>query len=461
MAHIVPVILCGGSGTRLWPVSRQRFPKQFHDIGGEFTLVQETARRALTASRATNFLSVTQDVLRETLASQIGALALPARHHMLLEPSGRNTAAAIAFAALYVERHLDGGILWVLPSDHVINDEVALSQALETAVAAARAGRLVTFGIRPDRPEPGLGYIRTGAPLPRISAAHDVEEFVEKPTMAVAAQYVDSGNYLWNSGMFVMDARTFLTALRRHAPAIETATRQAFATAAIADDICTVQADMYGAIPAAPIDKAVMEKEQAIAVVPCDLGWSDVGSWQSLWDISPKDPDGNVCIGDVMVAGSAHSYFRSKGRLLAAAGVENLAVIDTGDAILVANLHDHQSIRELVSNLQQHARPEAQAPLRHDFAWGSREPLREAPGYALHEFILKPLATLQVPGDWGGQSTQWTAVSGSVSILVAGQRHRLTAGATATAAAGQAVVIEAGSQPVTLLAITVDPGWQG
>ncbi|MHA1566992.1 MAG: mannose-1-phosphate guanylyltransferase, partial [Alphaproteobacteria bacterium] len=284
MAQIVPVILCGGSGTRLWPASRQADPKQFHNMGGNHTLVQETARRALAVSGADNLLSVTHDSLRETLATQIEALGLPARHHILLEPSARNTAAAIAYAALYVEQHFGGGILWVLPSDHVIKDQAALSQALNTAVAAAQTSRLVTFGIRPDRPEPGLGYIRTGAPLSQIPSAHNVEEFVEKPSMAVAVQYVASGKYLWNSGMFVMDAATFLAALRRHAPAIDTATRQAFATATIDQDVCSLEADAYGAIPSAPVDKAVMEKDQGIAVVPCDLGWSDVGSWQSLWD---------------------------------------------------------------------------------------------------------------------------------------------------------------------------------
>ena len=426
-------------------------------MGGAHTLVQETARRALAASSAVNLLSVTQASLHETLATQIDALALPARHHILLEPSARNTAAAIAFAALYVEQQLGGGILWVLPSDHIIKDQPALYQALKTAVAAAQTGRLVTFGIRPDRPEPGLGYIRTGAPLSQIAAAHNVEEFVEKPSMEVAIQYVASGKYLWNSGMFVMDAATFLAALRRHAPAIHTATRHAFATATMGRDVCSLRADTYGAIPSAPVDKAVMEKDQGIAVVPCNLGWSDVGSWQSLWDISPKDGKGNVSIGDVLLSGTTNSYLRSQRRLIAVAGVDNVAVIETGDAILVAGLDAHQSIRDLATILQKEQRAEAKAHLINHFSWGSREVLKADTGYALQELNLKPDATLQVPTDWWADPAQLTVVSGQVSIVVDDRTHTVAVGAMLTVHTGQTVTIEAGDQAATLLALVIAP----
>ncbi len=461
MARIVPVILCGGSGTRLWPISRQSFPKQFHDIGGGHTLVQETARRALAISHGADFLSVTHDSLSEVLSSQLDAMALSARHHMLLEPSARNTAAAIAFAALYVERHLDGGILWALPSDHVINNEVALAKALATAVATARTGRLVTFGIRPDRPEPGLGYIRTGAPLKQIDAAHQVDRFVEKPSLELATEYVASGDYLWNSGMFVMDAGTFLAALRRHAPEIEVATRKAFETVAIDQNVCRLEAAAYGAIPSAPVDKAVMEKERDIAVVPCDLGWSDVGSWQSLWDISPKDADGNVSAGDVLISGATNSYFRSERRLVAAAGVDNLVVIETADAVLVAGLDAHQPIRDLAAVMQQQSRSETQNPLRQEFSWGALERLKDDPGYTLDELVLKPLGTLKVPHEWCERPTQWTVAAGTASITVDGQAHQLTGGDSVAVTTGQQIEIAAGPQAVTLFVLSYSPAAQG
>ncbi len=457
MAQIVPVILCGGSGTRLWPASRQNDPKQFHNMGGRRTLVQETAHRALAASGAVNLLSVTQDRLRETLATQIDALALPARHHILLEPSARNTAAAIAFAALYVEQHLGGGIMWVLPSDHVIKNEAALSQALKTAVATAQTGRLVTFGIHPDRPEPGLGYIRAGAPLSQNTGAHVVEEFVEKPSMEVAVQYVASGKYLWNSGMFVMDAATFLAALRRHAPQIDSATRHAFATAALDGDICSLQAEAYGAIPSAPVDKAVMEKDRGIAVVPCDLGWSDVGSWQSLWEISPKQTAGNVSIGDVVQSGTSNSYLHAHSRLVAVAGIDNVAVIETADAVLVAGLDAHQSIRDLVAILQQQDRAETKAHRQGHFGWGSRERLRAEPGYTLDELILKAAASFPAPASWWPGPTQLTIVSGRASIQIDDETHDLAAGEALTLQPGPAVTITAGPQSVTLLALTIEP----
>ena len=348
---IIPVILCGGSGTRLWPASREQHPKQFLQLVDDYSLLQNTMLRALRVSGATadKLVTVTLGALSDKVRQQLAALDPAATKHILCEPSARNTAAAVAYAAVHVSRTFgDDALLWILPADHYIADEGEMALALRHAVRAADKGALVTFGIKPTRVETGYGYIRLSDSQPE-SVIRLAEAFVEKPDAKTAAIYVSSGKYLWNSGMFLFSAKTLREEYQRHAPVIlervETALDHGSHLPGAAND-------HYAAIPEAPFDKAIMEKSARVAVIPCDPGWSDIGSWESLWEIRKKDTDGNVIQGNAVCHSTRDCLIQAQKRLVACAGVENLVIIETGDALLVANRSDAESMRSLIKALK-------------------------------------------------------------------------------------------------------------
>ena len=357
VSAIVPVILCGGSGTRLWPASREKFPKQFLALMGEHTLLQQTALRTMrtTGAKAADLVTVTLGDLSGHVAGQLAQIDAAAARHILCEPSARNTAAAVAFAACHVEAlHGPDALMLVLPSDHHIADEKTLSDAFATGLKAAESGLLVTFGIRPTRPETGYGYIRLGETIGTLPGVQRAAAFVEKPKLDVAKSYLADGNYLWNSGMFMFKAGKVLAEFERYSPQILARVREAIA----AGESHRPDAQLYASIPSEAFDVAIMERSADVAVVPCHPQWSDIGSWESLWEIREKDANQNVIQGNAAAHASHGCVVLAKSeRLIACAGLTNIVVVDTGDSILIADRSNADSLKALVGELKKAGNP--------------------------------------------------------------------------------------------------------
>ncbi|MEQ8967704.1 MAG: mannose-1-phosphate guanylyltransferase/mannose-6-phosphate isomerase [Azospirillaceae bacterium] len=359
---IRPVILCGGSGTRLWPLSRPERPKQLLPIAAAETMLQQTAVRVRDPARFGTPLAVCHERHGATVAEQLAGVDCAAER-VLMEPVGRNTAAAAAVAALAAAGDDPSAVLALMPADHVIGDLDAFQAALDSAAAAARAGRIVTLGVRPDRAETGFGYIRRGAPLEGLDGCCAVDAFTEKPNRTTAEQYLADGRYLWNAGLFIFRADVLIEEMERHAPEIVAACRRALEDGTGEGALWHLEAAAFGSAPAQPIDVAVMERTDRGAVVPVEMGWSDVGSWQALHEIlaNAGDIDGNVVVGDCVVAGTDGSYVRSDGPLVAVIGMSGCAVVATEDAVLVCPLDRAQEVKTLVDRLSERRRKGAAA----------------------------------------------------------------------------------------------------
>lgn len=348
---ITPVLLSGGSGTRLWPLSREGRPKQLLPLLGPETMLQMTARRVSDAGRFGPPIVVAKAAHADLIDDQFAAAGLRGAT-LILEPCGRNTAAAIALAALSTE---PGAQLLVLPSDHLIADQSAFLAAVDRAAASADAGWIVTFGIRPDHPETGYGYIRQGEELgPGVFRART---FVEKPDRETASDFVESGEYHWNGGIFLFRAGDMLAELERHAPDILAGVRAALVPVDCSGNRIVPDRDAFAAVRSQSIDHAVMEQAGKVAVVPVDMGWSDVGSWDAIAANSTRDVDGNVTTGEVVAIDSRNCMFRSEGRLIVAAGVSDLMVIETADAILILPRGETQRTKDAVEILRQRGHP--------------------------------------------------------------------------------------------------------
>ncbi|HUZ63243.1 MAG TPA: mannose-1-phosphate guanylyltransferase/mannose-6-phosphate isomerase, partial [Acetobacteraceae bacterium] len=329
---IVPVILSGGTGTRLWPVSRESYPKQFWPLISDSSMIQETAGRAAGEGFAAPIVVCNQEH-RFIAAEQLRAAGITDAR-ILLEPVGRNSAPAIAAAALLAAETDPDALLWMMAADSAIADIPALHRALACAAAAARAGHIAMFGMKPTAPETGFGYIECGEKLPGLPGVHALTRFIEKPDAATAARLVASGSHLWNSGMFVFTAATLLAEIEAHAPDILAAVRPAVAGRRTDLDFIRLDPDAFAACPDISLDYAVAERTTRAVVVPADLGWSDVGSWNALWELEPKDAAGNVVVGDVMLQGATNCYARTSGPLTAVVGLADAVVVVTEDAVL-------------------------------------------------------------------------------------------------------------------------------
>ncbi len=395
---IVPVLLAGGSGTRLWPVSRTVVPKHLAPLLGQRSLLQETARRLLAFAPAQRVITVGAAAQELLLQRQLAEIAAPLAANLLLEPQPRNTAAAIAVAACRaLEQWGPDSILLVCPSDHLISRPEQLEKAVAASLDAAATGRIVTFGIAPSRAETGFGYIAVGRAIDAWPGLHEVREFVEKPARARAEAMLESGGYLWNAGIFLMRAEVVLGELERHEPAIAEASRRAFAGLGAGPGL-RLPAEAYARIPAAPIDKAVMERSARIAVAPCDPGWSDVGSWNALWELAARDAAGNVQGGDVALEDVRDSFVKAEHRLVVLAGVRDLAVVETADAVLVAGREASDAIKEVVARLAKEGRPEVVRHLAETRAWGAEVRVADREGYRILERRLTPGARLRLDG---------------------------------------------------------------
>ena len=358
---IIPVILSGGAGTRLWPLSRELEPKHLVDLIGSTTLLQKTAARLEGLEETGAPVVIGNHAHHQLVIDQLAEVGVRPQA-MLLEPIGRNTAPAAAVAAMAALRDGDDPILLVLPADHVIGDADRFHEAVEVGRSAAAEGFLVTFGIVPESPHTGYGYVHKGTNLPG-STAFAVKQFVEKPDLETATEYVNSGEYLWNSGMFMFLASRYLEELEKFDPRMVSDCRRALEVGEETEEGVRLDRDAFQAIKGNSIDYSVMEHTDRAAVVPLDAGWSDVGSWPALWEISHHDDHGNIAQGDVLADETSGSYLRSESRLVAVVGLEDVVVVETADAVLVCHKDQAQNVKRIVERLRQANREEA---VRHE-----------------------------------------------------------------------------------------------
>ena len=408
---IHPIVLSGGSGTRLWPLSRAAYPKQLMPLVGERSLLQETIQRVADPKDFAAPVLICNDDHRFLVAEQLRAIDCKAEE-IVLEPVGRNTGPAVAAAALMAKPE---SLLLILPSDHYIVHAAKFRAAIDVAAKAAEAGSLVTFGIKPTVPETGYGYIRRGEALAGTKGAFKVAAFVEKPDAPTAKKYLAAGEYLWNSGMFLFRADRFLAELQKFEPAMLAAVKDAVAGAARDLDFIRLAKDSFAKATSKSIDYAVMEKTKDAAVVPADMGWTDVGSWAALWDVSKKDAQGNALIGDVIAADVTNSYIRSESRLVTAVGLDNIVLIETVDAVMAVARDRAQDIRLIVDKLQKAERGERLAHRRVYRPWGSYETVDIDDGFQVKRLVVNPGARLSLQKH-ARRAEHWVVVRGTARV---------------------------------------------
>ena len=429
--QIVPVILCGGSGTRLWPLSRTGFPKQFLVLSGTTSLFQQAIQRVnglgaddilvgdtlIVTGEEHRFLAL--DQLREM--SEVAAT-------LLLEPVGRNTAPALTFAALQAVK--DGGdpILVVTPADQTVKNSAAFTDAVQRSVRAAADGSIVILGITPDKPETGYGYIKhKGAQ--GINSEFIVAQFAEKPDLATAERYLASGDYAWNSGMFVLKASTWLRALAHFRPAILSATEQAFSQKTVDAQFVRSEQVAFNNIPSDSVDYAVLEKCPGsafkIKMVPLDAGWNDLGAWDAVWEVSAQDADGNVTHGDTLMANTSNTFIHASSRLVGTVGVSNLIVVETADAILVADKSQSQHVKKIVSELVTLKRSEHILPRKVYRPWGWYDSIDDGARFKVKRIQVKPGASLSLQRHQQ-RAEHWVVVKGTAEVICGDKVMTLT-----------------------------------
>lgn len=419
---IQPVILSGGTGSRLWPLSRDLYPKQFQSITQDETMLQLTIERAKAIPGVLSPMLVCNEEHRFLAAEQIRKIA-PPPPPVVLEPEGKDTAPAITIAALLSSQNDADPTLIILPADHVISSEEAFNKSTAQAIELAEKGYLVTYGITPTTPHTGYGYIKAGPALNKGS--YQVDAFVEKPDIVTAKGYLSEDCYYWNSGMFVFKASIFLNELHKHCPSLLKACRDVVASAEKNTDFIKFKPEAFARIPSDSVDFAVMEKTKNAAVVPMDAGWNDVGSWSSVWDVRDKDGDGNVGLGDVITVNSTNNLLISGERLLACCGVDNLVVIDTADAILVADKSKTQDIKKVVKAIKSSGRDEATLHRKVFRPWGNYDSLDFGERFQVKRITVAPGCELSLQLHHH-RAEHWIVVSGSALVTKDGEEFLLT-----------------------------------
>ncbi|WP_421712221.1 mannose-1-phosphate guanylyltransferase/mannose-6-phosphate isomerase [Alteromonas abrolhosensis] len=407
-----PVVLAGGTGSRLWPKSRAALPKQFLSLTSNSTMLQDTVTR-LNGTNAEPPVFICNDAHRFLVAEQLRKKNIE-HDGILLEPVGRNTAPAIALAALHATKTGNDPVLLVLAADHLIKDQEAFHSAIVKAEALANEGKLVTFGIVPDKPHTGYGYIKAGKVL---NVGFEVADFVEKPQPETAKQYVESGDFFWNSGMFMFKASRYIEELGKYNPEMLEVCRRAIETEAPDLDFIRVDSEIFSTCPDDSIDYAVMEKTDSAAMVPLDAGWSDVGSWTSLWETADKDEDGNVCVGDTILEKTRNSYVNAEQRLVSVIGLEDVIVVETKDAVMVAHKDDAQSIKNVVNKLKAEKRPEFEFHREVFRPWGSYDSIDNGARFQVKRITVKPGEKLSVQMHHH-RAEHWIVVSGSANVTI-------------------------------------------
>lgn len=423
MSMLLPIIMAGGTGSRLWPLSRELMPKQFLTLCGNSTMLQATLERLQDLATELPIVICNEDhrfIAAEQLR-QINKL----QHNIILEPAGRNTAPAIALAALSAIRQGQDPLLLVLAADHVIQDNAAFHRAIGIATELAAANQLVTFGIVPTTAETGYGYIRRGPATAVSSVAFKVAKFVEKPSKDLAQQYLDSGEYYWNSGMFLFKASVYLAKLKEFRPDILAACENAIGNPEPDLDFIRVNKEAFSACPSESIDYAVMEKTTDAAVVPLDAGWSDVGSWSSLWDISAKDPQQNVLHGEVFQHNSTGNYVFSETGIVATVGLQNTVIIQTKDAVLVAHKDQVQDVKNIVQQLKNTGRTEHHIHREVYRPWGKYDSIDNGHRYQVKRITVKPNEKLSMQMHHH-RAEHWIVVHGTAKVTINEQEQLLT-----------------------------------
>jgi mannose-1-phosphate guanylyltransferase/mannose-1-phosphate guanylyltransferase/mannose-6-phosphate isomerase len=412
--RIVPVVLSGGTGSRLWPLSREGYPKQFWPlVSAETTMLQDTVARAMGGGFSAPII-VCNEAHRFMVAEQLQNAGV-AKPTIVLEPVARNSAPAIAAAALIAHEQDPGAVLWLMAADAAIKDRAALSAALERAAGAARAGRIVAFGMQPTSAETGYGYIEAGEALPGLDGVFGVAGFVEKPNAATAEQFLAGGKHLWNSGMFVATAATLLAELERLTPALLAAVRAAVTEATRDLDFVRLAPEAFKRAPDISIDYAVMEKTAHAAVVPASIGWSDVGSWSALWEVSAQDAQGNASAGPVELLDARNCYVRSEGILTAVVGLEDVVTVVTDDAVLVMHRDRAQDVKTLLSQLKKNGHKEATEHRRSYRPWGHYEGLIQGDRFQVKKISVKPGAKLSLQKHFH-RAEHWVVVNGTAIV---------------------------------------------
>lgn len=448
---ILPVVMAGGSGTRLWPLSRELHPKQFLKLGEQATMLQSTLMR-LQGLPVQQALIIGNEQHRFLIAEQLRQLDALGRN-ILLEPIGRNTAPAIALAALHALKTGTDPLLLVLAADHVIRDVVAFHQAVMLATQQAQLGRLVTFGVVADRAETGYGYVHQGQALGQ--GVCKVAAFVEKPSAQVAAQYFAGGQHLWNSGMFMFQASRYVQELEKFRPEIVQACRAALEELDTDLNFIRVQREAFEACPSDSIDYAVMEKTDSAVVVPLSAGWSDVGAFSALWDVLPKDPQGNATSGDVLLMDSSNSLVMAENALVATIGVRDLVVVQTKDAVLIADRDKAQDVKSIVSRLREAGRSEHQLHRLVYRPWGAYDSIDSGPRYQVKRITVQPGAKLSVQLHHH-RAEHWVVVSGTALVTLGDEQHLLAENQSIYVPVGEIHALEnPGKMPLDLIEVQV------